>query len=674
MRALKWVGGTVLVLFLVMALFFTFGLNLLKGTITRSVTEATGRELVIEGDLRPVWSWLHPRLRVEGVSFANADWGAADYLLTAEAIEASISVLPLFVGRVVLPEVHLQGAELSLEQDEEGRKNWILKEEPEEQKKESRLHVKQLTVTEGRLRWEDAWREHSFVADLSTDDTGINFTGEGTYSGMPLKAKGRTGHVLSIRDETTPFPIAGEIKIGDTSATLEGTLTGLVGFKGIDLHFKQLSGNTMEDLYWIIGLALPDSSPYKLSGRLLRTDGMWKFENFAGKVGESDLSGTLQVDTGGKRPYMHGDLVSKVLNLVDLGPLVGTNQPREDGGVLPDAPFNVERWQSLDSDIRLKAGTIKRPEALPIENLSTRWRLRDQVITLDPLEFGIAGGKLTGVIKVDGNKDPVRGEINMRVRGLQLAKLFPTVKQAQGSIGDLNGLVELSGTGDSVGKLLASSQGKIGVYMDEGKISRFLMELVALDLWDAARAKMKGDQDIDIRCVIADFGVKGGVAHANAFVFDTTIVNINGNGTINLKTEEMDLKLKPQPKDKSIGSLRTPLHIRGTFSEPDVGPDMGRLAGRAAGTIAMGILNPLLAIIPLIEEGKGKDSNCGQLIEQASASLKKKKPAASATASAEKKAPERAEKKASARAERQTPVAGSTAPERTTPEQQTPEK
>jgi len=621
-RALKWLGGTVAVLFVVIALFFTFGLNLLKGPITRAVSNSLGRELVIEGDLRPVWSWVHPRLRAEGVTFANADWGKADYLLNAEAVEASISVLPLLAGRLVLPDVHLQGAELSLEQDADGRKNWILKEEPEDQKKESRLFVKLLTVNEGRLRWEDAWREHSFVADLSTDDTGISFTGEGTYSGMPLKAKGHAGQVLAIRDVNTPFPINAEIKIGDTAATLEGTLTGLVGFKGIDLKIKQLSGKTMEDLYWIIGLALPDSSPYKLSGRLLRTDGMWRFENFAGKVGESDLAGTLQVDTGGERPYMHGDLVSKVLNFADLGPLVGTNQPREGGGVLPDAPFNVERWESLDSDIRLRAGTIKRPEQLPIENLSTHWQLRDKVLSLDPLEFGIAGGKLAGTIKVDGNRDPVRGSINMRVRQLQLAKLFPTVKQAQGSIGDLNGLVELTGTGASVGELLGSSNGKIGIYMDGGKISRFMMELIALQLWDAARIKLKGDEEIDIRCAIADFGVKGGVAQANAFVFDTAVVNVGGSGTINLKNEEMDLQLKPEPKDRGIGSLRTPLHVKGTFGHPNVGPDMGKLVIRGAGTIAMGILNPLLAIIPLIEEGKGKDSPCGELIAQATKSAK----------------------------------------------------
>jgi AsmA protein len=646
-RVLKWIGGAVIVLFVAVALFFTFGLNTLRGPISRAVTEATGRELLIEGDLRPAWSWLHPRIRAERVTFANADWGKADYLLNAEAIEASISVLPLFVGRVVLPEVHLQGAELSLEQDADGRKNWVLNDQPEEQKDESRFFVKLLTVEDSRLRWEDAWREHSIVADLSTDAAGVVFSAEGTFSGMPLKAKGHAGHVLSIRDEDTPFPLKGEISIGDTSAKFEGTLTGLVGFKGIDLQFEQLAGESMEELYWIIGLAFPDTSPYRLSGRLYRANGTWLFENFSGKVGESDLAGSLRIETGkDKRPFMQGDLTSKVLNFADLGPLVGTKEPRE-SGVLPDMPFSPGRWESVDADVKITAGTVKRPEQLPIDKFGTRIVLRDRVLTLDPLGFGIAGGRLIGTVRLDGTKEPMRGDVKMRVQHLQLAKLFPTVKQAQSSIGDLNGLVELAGNGDSVGKLLGSASGKIGVYMDEGKISRFLMELVALDLWDVAQIKLRGDQDIEIRCAIADFGVKGGIAQANAFVFDTTVTNVTGEGTINLKTEEMDLKLKPRPKDRGIGSLRTPLHIKGTFGKPQIGPDMGKLTARGGGAIALGILNPLLAILPLIEEGKGKDSNCGQLIAQAS------KPGKAQAATASKPEPT-----SSAR----SPASGATAP------------
>jgi AsmA protein len=631
-RALKWIGGVVLVLFVALALFFTFGLNTLRGPISKAVAKATGRELVIEGDLKPVWSWVHPRIRAEGVRFSNAEWGKADYLLKADAIEAAVSVLPLLAGRVVLPEVHLEQGEVALERDAGGRKNWVMDED--EEKKESRVFIHLLTLDQGRLVWDDGTSDTRIEAELSTDDTGVEFTAQGEWKGMKLKSAGRAGHVLSIRDQATPFPVKGELRIGETSAKLDGTLTGIVGFKGIDLRFERIAGKSMDDLYDIIGLAFPATSPYRVSGRLYRTDGVWLFEDFKGKVGESDLAGTLRVETApGKRPFMKGEVTAKVLNFADLGAIVGTNQPRK-SGVLPDMPFSPERWESVDADFTIRAGTVKRPEQLPIERFETRIDLRDRVLSLNPLAFGIAGGRLAGTVRLDGNKEPMRGDVKMRVQKLQLGQMFPTIEQAQGSIGDLNGLIELSGTGVSVGQLLGSANGKIGVYMDEGKVSRFLMELIALDLWDVARLKLKGEEkEVDIRCVIADFAVKGGVMQANALVFDTTVVNISGGGQVNLKSEAMDLTLKPEPKDRSIASLKSPLYIRGTFGEPEVGPDMGRLAARGAGAILLGILNPLLAVLPLMEEGKGKDSPCGELIAKATSSSKSATSSARSSAS-----------------------------------------
>lgn len=663
MRALKWIGGVVLALFVAIALFFAFGLSTLRGPIADAVTKSTGRELVIGGSIRPVWSWVHPRIRIEGVTFANADWGKADYFLNANAVEASISVLPLLAGRVVLPEVHLEGAELALERDAEGRRNWLLKDE-EDKKEESRFFIKLLTVDDGRVIWDDATTDTRVEADLSTDDTGVAFEAQGKWNGTKMKSAGHAGHVLSIRDDSTPFPLKGEITIGQTSAKLDGTVTGIVGFKGIDLQFERLSGQSMDDLYNIIGLALPATSPYTVSGRLYRTDGAWMFENFVGKVGESDLAGTIRVQTAeGKRPLMQGEINAKVLNFADLGVLVGTGEPRK-SGVLPDMPFAPERWNSVDADVKINAGTIKRPKQLPIEDFSMRIRMDERVMTLQPLAFGIAGGRLEGTVRLDGNYSPLRGDVKMRVQNLQLAKLFPTVKQAQGSIGDLNGLIELAGTGDSVGKLLGTSNGKIGIYMDEGKISRFLMELVALDLWDAARIKLRGDKEIDIRCAIADFGVKAGMMQANAIVFDTGVVNVQGRGTINLKTEEMDITLKPQPKDGSIASLNSPLYIRGTFGTPNIGPDMGRLAAKGAGAIVMGILNPLLAVLPLLEEGKGKDSPCRQLIAEATKSAKTAaaEAAAKTAAAAKTKAKEAKTKEPKAASSDRSPAAGATAP------------
>jgi AsmA protein len=98
------------------------------------------------------------------------------------------------------------------------------------------------------------------------------------------------------------------------------------------------------------------------------------------------------------------------------------------------------------------------------------------------------------------------------------------------------------------------------------------------------------------------------------------VVNVEGGGTINLKNEVMDIKLNPKPKDTSLASLNSPLYVRGTFSAPKVAPDMGRLAAKGVGAVLMGVVNPLLAVLPLLKEGKGKDSNCEQLMAEASTS------------------------------------------------------
>ena len=46
------------------------------------------------------------------------------------------------------------------------------------------------------------------------------------------------------------------------------------------------------------------------------------------------------------------------------------------------------------------------------------------------------------------------------------------------------------------------------------------------------------------------------------------------------------------------------------------------MGARGAGAVAMGILSPFLAVLPLMQEGKDKDSPCQQLIAEATKSAK----------------------------------------------------
>jgi len=80
------------------------------------------------------------------------------------------------------------------------------------------------------------------------------------------------------------------------------------------------------------------------------------------------------------------------------------------------------------------------------------------------------------------------------------------------------------------------------------------------------------------------------------------VVNVGGSGDINLRNEQLDLTFLPEPKDKSLASLNSPLYVRGTFTAPKVRPDVKKMAAKGAGALIMGILNPLLAVIPLHEE------------------------------------------------------------------------
>ena len=632
---LRWVGVFVVVVLAASALFIAFGLNSLRGPIERKVQELTGRELRIEGTLEPVWSWGHPRFRAEKVTFANPEWATEDVMLRADAIEASVELLPLFIGQVYVPEVHLVRPEVNLEVSADGRKNWSLERDQKPKSgRPSRFHIQELTFDEGQLKYDDAIRVISVEARLASDRHGVTAFAQGIYRGAGAAAAARGDPVLGLKDTNKPYHLHFAGEFGDTKVEADGAITNIVQLTHVDLAVE-LSGKTLAGLYEVIGIALPETSRYHTEGRLIRADHLVRYEDFSAKVGESDLAGTLQFDTDAGRPrtYMHGEVTAKLLNFADLGQVVGTDHPRK-SGVLPDMPFDPGRWDSIDADVSIKAGTIKRPQQLPIENLATRIQMRNKVLTLDPLEFGIAGGKLVGSATLDGTKEPIAARLDMRVQHLSLPKLFPTIEKGQTSLGDINGLIELTGRGDSVAQMLGSSNGTLGVFIDGGRVSRLLMEFAALDLWGVAKTKLQGDESVPIRCAIGDFAVKDGVMHTNALVFDTSVVNIQGGGEVNLRSEGIDLTLKPEPKDRSIASLNSPLYIRGSFSAPKVAPDAGKLAAKGLGALVMGAINPLLAVLPLLKEGENKNSPCRQLIAEAAKSKKTGKSSSSSGRSA----------------------------------------
>jgi AsmA protein len=409
--------------------------------------------------------------------------------------------------------------------------------------------------------------------------------------------------------------------LGRTQVKVEGTVTGLLALAAVDMHMA-LKGDSLERLYPMLGIAFPATRAYSTEGHLLHFGNTWRYEQFAGRVGASDLAGFVQVVTGGKRPLLTGDLRSQLLALDDLGPMIGSRpgsvaQAQGQARVLPDLPFHTERWDSVDADVKLQAKTIARARELPIEDLQVHLKMQDEVLTLEPLEFGFAGGTLNASISLMGRSKPIQARAKVRARKLLLSKLFPTVKLTRTSLGELNGEFDLAGSGNSVSTMLATSNGKLGLVVSGGQISRLLLEKAGLHIWEIVTLTLTGDRLVKLRCVVADFNVKQGNMQTSALVFDTQVTTLRGSGNIDLAHEQLNLMLDPHTKTTSPLALHSPIYVRGSFAKPVVSVDKGKVAIRAAGALALGVINPLLALIPLVDTGPGKDSDCGQLVHDA---------------------------------------------------------
>jgi uncharacterized protein involved in outer membrane biogenesis len=416
------------------------------------------------------------------------------------------------------------------------------------------------------------------------------------------------------------------------------------------------SGTSMSHLYDLTGVTLPDTPPFATEGHLKanlkKGDSTFSYENFSGRVGSSDLGGSLTYRTGGKRPSLTGALKSNQLLFSDLAPLVGggTDKQKEERGetvvqpadkVLPVAPFNTDRWDAMDADVRFTGVKIVHGERLPIDNLDTHVILKDSVLTLDPLKFGVAGGTVGSNLRLDGSAKPMKGRLNLGARHLQLKQLFPTFAPMQTSFGEVNGDASLTAVGNSPAALLGSSNGEVKLLINDGAMSSNLLELAGLNVGSYVVNRLFGDEVVKINCMAADLVSTNGNMESRLFALDTEKALININGNIDFKDEKLNLDIVPHTKGFRLFSLRSPLYVHGTFKNPAPGVHAGPLILRGGGAVALAtIAAPVAALLPLAvpESGKADAAMCRPLLDDIKNSPPKAPPPGKSNAKANTKA------------------------------------
>jgi uncharacterized protein involved in outer membrane biogenesis len=176
-------------------------------------------------------------------------------------------------------------------------------------------------------------------------------------------------------------------------------------------------------------------------------------------------------------------------------------------------------------------------------------------------------------------------------------------------------------------ELAANADGEVVVIMDGGQINALIIEAMGLDVGEIlgllmTEPKKGASTTVPIQCFVGRFGVHRGVMESQALVLDTTDSTITGKGQIDLGKEALSLELLSHPKDVSVLTASTPIRVEGTLKHPKTSVVSEQLAEKSLAALALGVIMPVVgAVLPFIETGKTKGSNCGRLLADAKAAI-----------------------------------------------------
>ena len=620
------------------AFAYAFDWDWFRDPLARLISAQTGRDVRIVGHLQARLFTLQPSATVGGLQIANPKWQGSGRMADLGRTTVQIKLLPLLKGRVELPLLRIERPRLDLFRDARGRNNWTFGRASG--KAAALPPIQHFILDNGRISLVDQQRRLVFNGVVSTSETAggsgraaFRLDGEGALNRAPFGARITGGPLVNVRRDR-PYPFDMDVRAGPTHIVAQGSVT-----KPFDLGrlqaTAQVSGRDLADLYHLTGLVLPNTPAYSLSGAFTRDGQTYVFKRFSGRVGRSDLHGDLTVEPRSGRRFLRGDLVSRRLDVTDLGAVFGgpqagkpaaaeaaaTRAGNPSGRLMPDAPLDVTRVRSMDADVRFRAASIH-ARALPLRQVSLHLTLDRGLLRLNPVALTLPHGQVTGRAVLDARTDTPRTRVDVAVNHVRLEDLAGRGRGPAALEGLLEGRARLSGVGNTVHKAAAASNGTIAIAIPPGRIRRSYAELMGVNVVPGLFQLLSKDtKETDLRCAVVDFDVRNGVLEARRLTLDTGVVLVTGEGGVNLDTERVDLTLQGHTKKPRLVRVIAPVHIGGRLAKPDLSVDPGPAIAQAGAGVALGaLLTPLAALLPFLTPGGAHDADCSALLAEARSS------------------------------------------------------
>jgi uncharacterized protein involved in outer membrane biogenesis len=625
-RALRWAAGVLLVLcvLIIGSLICIAALvdsNHLRATLIRLVAADIGRPLRVQGPITAHLLSFAPRLVAEGVTIENPPWMPPGTTAEVGVLSLELECWPLPWRELVIRRLDLKAARLHLVRDEKGRANWQWAEHGSGR---GPPLIHSVSATESHLELDDARRRLKFNGTVLAQDLPAvagaqlwHIEGVGTLNGRAASFALNGDPLASLRHDR-PYRFAFAERSSGSRLDARGVLPQPIDVRSLELTFEA-NGEDLKDLYFLVGLSMPDTARYHLTGKMTRAGSLFTYSDLTLTAGASDLRGTLTIETKGGRPKVQTELSSQSLRWSDLGAAAAGRGPAPSAArpmLMSDTPLPLRGLRASDGVIEYHARELQVGRYL-LHAVAAHIVMDHGTFSVAPLTAALSPGKITARLKLDATGEAARLELDLKVSDVRMGQ-FARKDTSAAFDGVLQGRLDLSGHGRSIHQFAASADGTVTAVVPEGSIRASLADLLGADLAKGLGLMLRKDQhETGVRCGIASFKVHDGDMNAQSLLLDTDPVLIDGEGVIRLDSESIDLTLHGRPKSRQLLRLRAPVSIGGTLAHPSVAIGSGNPKAETAKALAVGIVRAPLEVLGFVDPDLAKNADCAALLTEA---------------------------------------------------------
>jgi len=619
-KAVKWglvIGASLVVIIIAVLLIAPAFIDIrdYKPKVEQLVAEKTGRPFSVGDDLRlSLFPWAG--ISLSAVQMGNPPEFKEKEFVTIKSFEVRVKLLPLISRDIQIKRFILNAPQIVLVKNKDGRVNWSLpdklKEIPPAEKSSKKstsantdtgLPIKNLTVGDFSIKnGSIIWIDHS--ANVRKEISEVNMALQEVSFDRPVKLSFSAlveGQPLSINGDVGPlgqnfkranipvdlnFEVFKELVLG-----LKGSLMNPASNPGFDLALD-LKAFSPRKLLASLGQKLPlaTSDPQALDRLALKASlkgnsAKITVSNAVLNLDQSTLNFTLNASEFSK-PNLAFNIN---LDKIDLDRYL---PPKSEKGPAAEKqtekkPSDYAPLRKLILDGRIQIGQLIANKA-KIEDMMMRITAQNGIINLDPLKLNMYQGNVSGVAKVNVQKESPQTNVNLDVKDVQIGPLLKDVLQKDILEGAANARLAMTMSGDDGPTIKETLNGEGQVLFNDGAIVGIDLAGMVRNVKAAFGLEQKSTQRprTDFSELNAPFTIVNGVVNTPATSLKSPLFRVIAAGSANLVNETLDFRVEPkvvgtikgQGDTEQRSGLMVPVLVSGTFSKPKFAPDLAGVA------------------------------------------------------------------------------------------------